>query len=325
MRSNFLILFLFQINRVFSQDIIGGHMRTELLSAFSCSITVTLFTDASQNINRPSIVVDFGDSSTGTFTLNNTSNSNGIKLETYSGLHTYAGAGAYLASYTGNFRVAGLKNMFNSPAQQFCTGSQIKIGTFAGINSPPVKSLYPLQMTSGVNQTFLYNGGFSDSDGDSLSFQLISCCGVGYYLPANAGVSNLNGIFSFSKDTAGKYTFALMIKEWRKGTNNVYTEIATSQLDFIVDILNTVDLKKFTADDAILCLYPNPVLTEINISTKNTLDQNYDVEIVNGLAQVVLKTKYADKINVSDLPKGLYIFRLFRQNIFTECARFVKN
>jgi hypothetical protein len=324
MKKLLLLLVTFVFGQVYSQDIIGGHIRTKWVSSFSYSISITLFTDASKNIIRPTIPVSFGDATSGTFTLAGTSNSGGINVKTYSGIHTYPGGGQYLANYLDTFRVAGIKNMLSSQTQQFYIESLININTFIGANTSPTVASYPLSYSVAINQPIYYNAGFSDTDGDSLSYSLINCSGNGYYIPINAVVNYSTSTFSFSKDTVGKYAFALKIIEWRKNTSNIYNTIATSQMDFVVDITNTIGLNEFADKKINLFVYPNPVTNELNIILDDAIKENYSIEIINGLGQTVLKTNYNDKINVTALRKGFYFLKLSDKSIFSDSFKFIK-
>lgn len=310
--------------QIYSQDIIGAYIRTKWVSGFTYSISVSLFTDASKNITRPTIPVSFGDATSATFTLSGNPSNNAVNVKTYTGIHTYPGVGQYLASYLDTFRIAGITNMFSSQIQQIYTESLININSNIGANTAPSISFLPLGISGGMNQNLEYNLGCFDTDNDSLSYSLINCSGTSYYIPLNANVNSSTGNFSFSKDTLGKYAFALKIIEWRKNTSNNYVAIATSQMDFVVDITNTVGLNEANDKKINLFVYPNPVSNELTIFHNNEPNKKYSIEIVNGLGQIVLRTNYTAKICVTDLPKGFYVLRLSDKNIFSESFKFIK-
>jgi hypothetical protein len=324
MKKTILFLVLIISGQIFSQDIIGGHIRTKLVSGFSYSISITLFTDASKNINRPTIPISFGDSNSGTLSLTGTSNLNGTNLKTYSGTHTYSGSGQYIVSSLDTFQILGIKNMLNSQTQQFYMETLINIDPSLGINSSPSVSFYPLNLSVAINQLLQDNCGFSDIDGDSLSYTLLNRSGNGYYIPLNSVISNSTGLFSFTKDTVGKYAFSIKISEWRKNSSNLYVILGYSQMDFVVEITNPVGLNDMVINKINLCLFPNPVSDELNFSYYNESGKIYSVEILNELGQIVLKTNSVNKITVADLPKGFYFLRLSDKNISTDCIKFIK-
>lgn len=311
MRKILTFLILIIAGQVYAQDLRGAYIRTKWISTYTYSVSVTLYTDASKNIIRPTIPVTFGDGTSGNFMIASTSTINGVNLKTYSGTHTYAGPGNYLIQYTDTFRVAGIKNMTNSQAQQMYVEAMLIINSINYPNTSPIISVDPLNFSVSGNQV-LYNPGCSDADGDSISYELITIPVPNYYLPNNATINN-TGTFSFSKDSIGLYSFAFLIKEWRKNLSNIYTMIGYSQIDFVMDVTSTIGINETKENNNSIKMFPNPASAEINIHSENAFKYNSTVFVYNNLWQLVFINPVNDydfKINCNEWPQGIYFLRV---------------
>ena len=71
-----------------------------------------------------------------------------------------------------------------------------------------------------------------------------------------------------------------------------------------------------------IAIYPNPAHTSIHISTLS--DANFNVEINNLLGDVILKKSNQNAIDISSLPKGIYIISV-AQGGKTHTQKFIKN
>jgi len=318
-----LLIFLATISfgQIQSQDLIGANLRTKWVSGYTYSYTLTLYTDPSVSISRPTATVNFGDATSASFSL---SSGSGI-VKTYSGTHTYSSAGIYLAYFLDSYRIPNIKNMSNSQSQQISASAYIVRNNFFIANvSADILNL-PMGFGTGGGQ-LTYNPGCYDNDGDSLSFSLTNCTGSNYYIPSNATINNTTGTFTFTKDSVGLYAFNFKITEWRKNQSNVYAIIGFSEMDFAIDIVNnTIGLNELKKSQIKLTVHPNPATSDLYISCdKTTLGKSY-IEIMNSLGQAVLKTNYTDKINIFELPQGLYFIRLADKNNSSDFIKFIKN
>ncbi|MES2678963.1 MAG: T9SS type A sorting domain-containing protein [Bacteroidota bacterium] len=304
-----------------SQDIRSAYIRTKIVSGFTQSITVTLFTDGALTINRPGIPVFFGDGNSGTLTLNSTSGSGTVK-KVYSGIHTYTGNGSYLISFQDTFRVAGIKNISNSQTQPIYTEALIVFGNISPQNTSPLILNEPLNFGVSSSQ-FFYNPAYTDTDGDSLSYTLVSCYGAGYYQPGNVTI-NSSGLFSFYSDTVGLYAFSIVAKEWRKNTSGIYKVIGSTQMDFVLDLAGANGIKATKDKDLNLSLYPNPVSDEFTLICDEKDYGNFSIEIINAAGQIVLTQANNKNIDVANLPKGLYLLKVSGTYNPHGIARFIK-
>lgn len=313
MKKIIIFLALIICAQVFAQDIKGAYISAKRVSGFTYSITLVLFTDASQNITRPTIPINFGDATSGTFTLNSTSSANGTNLKTYSGIHLYPGPGDYLPFYIDTFRVASIKNIQNSHVQQIYVETKIVISSFQQNGSSP-SVVFPLNFSVSGNQV-IYKPSATDSDGDSLSYQITNCSGTSnYYLPGNAAINNSTGTFSFSKDSISLYAFSFIIKEWRKNSSNIYNIIATSQMDFVMDITTTIGLNEVVSKNSNIFVYPNPVKDKVTVEIENKNAESIDFSLTNSLGQIIyVNSKTINsilEIDTSKLLSGAYYLKV---------------
>lgn len=313
-------LTIFVIGQTYSQDISGSYITTKRVSTNTYSFNVNLFTDASQNLARPTITVNFGNGDSAAFNLSSSTTSGGINLKTYSGTYTYPNAGLYQAWHLSKFRIPNIKNMTNSQTQNIATMAFIMENNFIQSNTAPIISQLPINLSPSGNQ-ITYNPGFSDLDGDSLSYSLYNCYGSNYYTPSNASVDPVTGTFQFA-DSIGLYAFSIKISEWRKNLSQQYTVIGTTQMDFTINMTGAIGLVENGKQIKNVFTYPNPATNVLNISCD--ICENSSIEILNNLGQKVLQTNYADKISIADLPSGIYFLKL-SDKLNSQTCKFIKD
>ena len=174
-------------------------------------------------------------------------NSN-IKLNEYVTTHTYPGPGNYTISMTDPNRNAGVINLPNSVNQVFYIESFLVIPSFGFIrhNNSPILTFPPID-DGCVYKCFLHNPGAVDLDGDSLSYELTQCRGIGglpiggyTYPQTGGGTYNVNattGTLTWcSPQLQGEYNLAMIIKEWRKDDEGVYYLVGYILRDLQVDV-----------------------------------------------------------------------------------------
>jgi hypothetical protein len=303
-----------------SQDIMGGYITAKYVSFGTHSFSVVLFTDATIDINRPTIKVDFGDLNIGTLSLTNTSVSGGLNFKTYTGIHSYPQSSNYLVTYRDSFFVTNIKNLPNSQLQKLELRSLI-----SGANSSPILNNNPININQTNSSQFTYNPSFSDLDGDSLSYILFTACQYNDYLPWLTTLDASSGQFSFTNDTTGLFVFSFIILEWRKPINGGSRYfIGETKLIFVINKSGITRLNEFMPEFSELQLFPNPVINELNILHTENLDENTLLEVINSMGQTVIKTNYTNKIDVSSLTNGVYFLKLSSKLIRPSTSKFVK-
>ena len=83
---------------------------------------------------------------------------------------------------------------------------------------------------------------------------------------------------------------------------------------FKVEYLNTLSTTSTDLEKNDVSIFPNPAYDELNVKSKN-FHQIKNIIITNAIGAEVLKIdSYQDKIDISNLPKGLY----FINSIFND-------
>lgn len=71
-------------------------------------------------------------------------------------------------------------------------------------------------------------------------------------------------------------------------------------------------------------IYPNPVKETLFIKTEKCLGRNLEIEIVNVIGQIVLRSKPSKEVDVSNLPKGYYTLKIVNANKDEFHSKFIK-
>lgn len=318
MKSRLLVLFFFISGSSFSQDIRGAYISTAWVPTFtytySYSITVTLIVDPALGIPHPTVLVSFGDNTSATFSTTAVTNQNGLDIRKYEGVHTYAGSTGESSYYSinviYNYRVPNIINMSNDQNQPIGVENRIFINNYTWTNtSVSIANPNPPIVLSG-NQV-LFDPGFSDASGDSLSFALVNCYAYDYYKPVGAAVNPTTGVLSFSKDSTGKYAFSIKATEWRKDPTNFYKVASSTYFDYTIDIPQVLGVNEINGKRYINC-YPNPAKDKIHLNTNENVEQ---IEIINVLGEIFPVSELSlNEIDVSTFSNGVYFFRIKTSN-----------
>lgn len=228
----------------------AGEITYKWQYGYTYKITLVTYTDDGPNIaDRCKLTIHFGDGDSAQVLRSNGAvdpNSDcgpqgkigqllspGVKMNIYETFHTYKGPGLYKLYMFDRNRNQGVINVPNSVNQPFYLESFLSIGSFTGPNSSPVLTVLPLDKAC-LGRCFLHNPGAYDPDGDSLSYELVTCKGedplnsqIGVTIPgfsfpdAGSGgtfdINAVNGTLTWCVPQAnGEYNAAFLIKEWRK-------------------------------------------------------------------------------------------------------------
>ena len=331
-----IIIFLLLNFVVNAQDIKGGYINALRIAPFvnsssitvivyNYSICVTLLTDASQNIAHPTVTLNFGDNTMGTFSLYTSTTVNGTSIKTYTGTHTYNGSGYFTMSCVDGYRISGIKNIPNSQNEQFYTSASVSNNNLSVNVSTPSISVLPLNIGVSGNQV-VYNPNCTDADNDSISYSLVNCATASnYYIPSNAIITATNGAFSFSKDSIGLYAFCIKITEWKKNSSNVYVNIGYSKIDFVIDITSTIGITEFLNKTLNASFFPNPFNNSLTIKT-GTSDFKKLI-ITNTLGQTVYTSEFYQNdlaIDLFQLQAGTYVATLYLNDKFNFRTKLIK-
>ena len=161
--------------------------------------------------------------------------------------HTYAAAGNYLLSFIESNRNEGAINFDNAANTAFFVETLLKIDPLLGVNNSPIL-LRPPKESAYLGKTYHHQPGAIDADGDSLAFKLVqpkadkNISVTNYRFPQRSfpqgdprnGAKELGGEPDFTINpytgditwdapgTAGEYTVAFAVEEWRKKNGQYY-------------------------------------------------------------------------------------------------------
>jgi gliding motility-associated-like protein len=203
--------------------------------ALTYRITITTYTRTSSvQADRPQLdSVYFGDNSP-SVTFNRLSKfnlGNDISKNIYIAYHTYPGNGSYVIHFEDPNRNEGVVNIPSSVDVPFYVESLLIIDPYRFPNNSPVLTYPPIDRGC-VGRTFIHNPNAYDPDGDSLSYELITCSGAGglpipgYLFPVASLSFTLDPVTGdLVWDTPvspGEYNVAFRIVSWRRGVNLGY-------------------------------------------------------------------------------------------------------
>jgi len=208
--------------------------------------TITTYTKAtSTQADQDSLELFWGDG-TSTFVLRNNGTmsaglfkgqliGNNTKINTYTATHTYPGASRYVLSMTDPNRNSGVLNVNppNSDLIRFHLETTLTLlnQQFQGFNSSPVLLQPPIDFGC-VGKRFIHNPNAFETEGDSLSYHLITPLqDVGadvpnYTFPDDIGNGTPNeltldpvtgDLVWINPQVVGEYNIAMIIVEYREG------------------------------------------------------------------------------------------------------------
>lgn len=288
----------------FCQDIKCAFLQTKWVSGYKYSGELYLLTNLSTNVFRPYVLLNWGSQTDTLKYLQSNVYSNTI-INKFEGSFTYPGQGIYTLIYNEPYRISGINNITNSHLESIQITSTLIINSFSGPNTSPLFQNYPINLGKTANEVY-YMPNYIDIDGDSLSYSLINCTATNYYSSFNTNLYN-NGTLGYPKDSIGVYAFSYLIKEWRKTDGN-YSQIGISQIDFVMDINNSIGIEEIE-NTSNIGIYPNPNSGSFTLQTK----EDVVFEIVNELGQIVKTIKLDGsnnhQITITGLADGVYCLK----------------
>jgi gliding motility-associated-like protein len=203
----------------------AGEIIVEQIGPLRFRATIITYTVPDSPADRPELEIRWGDGTIDTLPRSNNAGNGveiepGVKRNEYVGEHTYESLGFYIISMLDPNRNGGILNMDDSVNTPFYIETQIVI-TQLGYNSSPNLLNPPIDKAC-VNRRYEHNPGAWDPNGDSLSYELVTCqmdVGVpvgGYVFPPGISLDPITGDLVWEVPTVqGEYNFAIRINEWR--------------------------------------------------------------------------------------------------------------
>ena len=254
-------------------------------------------------------------------------------LNTYRMIHNYSSSGTYVISMEDANRNYGVVNVPNSVSVPMYIETELVINPFLGFNNS-VQLLNPPIDKGCVGKLYLHNPSAYDPDGDSLSYRLLPCKGMGgmeipgYVYPQASQsfeIDPVTGELHWENPILqGEYNVAFIVEEWRHGVKigsvirdmqilisacdndlpqihceDAYCVVAGEQLSFVVsgsdpDPYNNVTL---TASGAPFELAQSPAI----MNPETVTGQNPEFEFIwNTNCNHVRNTPYQVVIHAKD-------------------------
>jgi gliding motility-associated-like protein len=238
-KTFFILLLLLFSCEAFATHNRAGEITYRWLGGLTYEVTITTYTKtSSQQADRNSLDSVYWGDGTAPVVFPRTSQTilpNDIKINTYVNTHTYSGSSGpagYLIHFTDPNRNEGVNNIPNSVYVPFYLESLLIINTNQGTtNNSPVLTYPPIDRGC-KNRIFVHNANAYDPDGDSLSYELVICGGLGgqpiagYVFPpapVRFDINPITGDLTWdSPQDTGEYNVAFHIVQWRSGSRIGY-------------------------------------------------------------------------------------------------------
>jgi len=237
----------------------AGEITYRWINGFTYEFTVTTYTKDSAPADRCELTVDFGDGSSSVFSRTNGSSgtcssparmgealANDVRKNVYIGQHSYQAPGFYTISMQDLNRNGGINNIPNSINIPFYITTTLLVDQSVGTNSSPTLNYPPID-NGCTFKKFIHNPSAFDPDGDSLYYSLIDCKGLlgtnitetynPSFIQDQVTIDSLTGDFIWDvPKNVGQFNFAILIQEYRKGSNGIWRLVGAVTRDFQVDI-----------------------------------------------------------------------------------------
>jgi gliding motility-associated-like protein len=196
-------------------------------NAYEFTLTCYTYSPSAAGIQRDSLLVMWGDGF-GDYVPRVVFQNLGddYTLNVYRMIHNFSSSGSYVISMEDPDRNYGVVNVPNSVNVPMYIETELVINPFLGYNNSVQLFNAPIDRGC-VGKPFYHTPAAYDPDGDSLSYRLIPCKGVGgedipgYTYPQASSlfeVDPVTGILQWENPMLqGEYNVAILIEEWRQG------------------------------------------------------------------------------------------------------------
>ncbi|MFN0048021.1 MAG: gliding motility-associated C-terminal domain-containing protein [Cytophagales bacterium] len=291
----FFIIFLLSNQIAKSSHLRAGEIIATKISTFEYEFTLVLYRNTAGAL-QPNATFEFSDGTKQTVNVfaEPTNLENGTEKMVFKVKKTFSGASNYIVSFEEEYRNAGILNINNGNSREtpFYVETEIVIDPLGGPNSSP-QFLYPPIDKGYVNKTFTHSAAAFDSDGDSLSFELITPQSEkgktvpNYTSPnniptANSGTFNIDGktglITWDSPKLIGLYNIAFKVYEWRNGYRIGYVT-RDMQIDISATTFNNPKLE-IPRDT---CITAGKLLKGIATASYFVGENNHNISAISGI------------------------------------------
>ncbi len=194
---------------------------------YEFTVTMYTYTPSPADELRPTLPIRWGDNTISDIPrIVFEDQGNDYTLNIYKMKHTFPAAASYTISVEDPNRNLGVVNIPNSVNVPMYVESFLVINPFLGINNSVVLLNPPIDQAC-VGVPFIHNPAAFDPDGDSLSYRLVNCRGLGgleipgFTLPMSSesfAIDALTGDLLWNTPVLqGEYNIAFVVEEWRMG------------------------------------------------------------------------------------------------------------
>lgn len=305
---------------------LGGEFRYRHLQGLTYAIEFHYWTCLEAPADRPEIVVHFGDGQwdtiprTAIFDDPSASGCCGVRYSIYPTQHSFELPGVYTLTMEDQNRSGGIINVPNSISQSFCTHATIVISEDIGPNSSVVFEASPNDWDL-VWSTLVHDPMASDSDGDSLYFELVTPWGLGcmpiagYTLPATQTggwiwLDANNGMYHLHlPNLLGEQVIAIRATE-RRLVNGTWTVVGETVRDMTICLASIpTGIEDLGTEGPPLL---RPTLCEGTLWVTNRGSNADWMSIVDPGGRVVKRfrtTPGEQPVQLSELRPGMYLLR----------------
>ena len=224
-------------------------------NAYEFTLTCYTYSPSPAGIQRDSLLVQWGDGTEEYIprvVLQNLGDD--YTLNVYKQIHNFASSGTFIISMEDANRNYGVVNVPNSVMVPMHIETELVINPFLGYNNSVQLLNAPVDKGC-VGKLYLHNPSAYDPDGDSLSYQLVTCKGqdgmeiAGYTLPQASqsfDIDPITGELRWDVPVLqGEYNVAIMVEEWRHG---VKIGSVVRDMQILISVCNN-DLPEIQCDD----------------------------------------------------------------------------
>ncbi len=322
---------------------VSGYISLKFLNGYTYKATVVDYTVGNPedngycgvNTDLDSILINWGDGTSGYLYRSNgniyppnpfpggDSVCDCRKMSVYAGAHTFPGSGVYRVQFNGGNRIAGIKNMTNSPSQDFYIYNTLNISSIAGdtVSSPSISNT-PACTHATVGKNYFFNLGAAPFNTDSLSFTLGNCSNAaGYFLPPNVTLNPVTDTFAWrAPDSAGLYQFSIIITSYKRvlyagHLHQIPVDTTDVELEVTVDSAINAINEPTNLEDRVT-VFPNPTPGLFTVSVTHPSVQE-EIIIYNMLGEPVERAPLIGNntdIELNGKPDGLYFYRIITEN-----------
>ncbi|HEU4718908.1 MAG TPA: T9SS type A sorting domain-containing protein, partial [Bacteroidia bacterium] len=284
---------------------------------------IFLYQDANTLINRPYLIVDWGDMTTDTCNAGTSvAITPNVLKTTYSmPVHSFPHSGGYDVNVADTFLVPNIENVAS-------INNYLYIHTYYVV-SPTLSNNTPYfindqTVITNSNGTYYHSASAVDSNGDSLAYYLQYPWGVSGYVPPNATIDPYTGLVTFFPYSTGLYLIPIGVEEYRDTGTGVQL-ISITEREMIIEVNSLASVSENDFVPHTLTVFPNPAKTSATFQLSGQI-QMFELIITDQLGREVWRgNSDSDRLQLSTenfLP-GMYFCRIEEQGEITASGKLI--